>query len=437
MLGGAWTQLMSEEHGQHYYFDSSTGESSWMLPAGAIISELLPRPLEKELQGWSDCTSEASVLFSGSALRHAWRRSSVRNHPDKGGSSESFQAATEAKEYLKHPLRYLAFHTLHNERLKMLAFDERDEKSMVQTARVTVGEDADNWPRLTFEASFEAPTGFGRHHVWRIALAHENASTIEYKGDESSGGYDVCCNFLRNSRCELRPRDEVLALLNRTDATVDVSGEQRQRTWHEERDAHLLRHDCPLPQGEGAVLNTSVSKPLHLKAAGRWSAVLLAADAAALVQAAIEQPPPVLCISALFTVAFSPRPPREPPPYAANTTARFEQMSSGRWCRDGAEYAMLHAIAVLSRARLPLHLILMLMRRCCRELLPPLTVVLRRVRVAVCSRVHSTRTPTATLRRDYANSPASAEHAAQSAAHVGSTRLTAQAIASSRAGAMT
>jgi hypothetical protein len=74
-----------------------------------------------------------------------------------------------------------------------------------------------------------------------------------------------------------------------------------------------------------------VGKPLHLKAAGRWAAVLLVSDGGT-----DAEPPPTACLSLLFTVRFTPKPPREPPPAANSTTpTEFEQRSHGRWCRDG------------------------------------------------------------------------------------------------------
>ena len=79
-------------------------------------------------------------------------------------------------------------------------------ESMVRSARAIVGEDADGWPRLTVDTSLHPSDSvdFGRSHVWRVALAHADASTIEYKGDESAGGFDVCCDFVKGSRCVLR-----------------------------------------------------------------------------------------------------------------------------------------------------------------------------------------------------------------------------------------
>ena len=236
--------------------------------------------------------------------------------------------------------------------------------------------------------------------MWRLALARADTSTIEYRGDSLSGGYDVCCHFIAHSRCELRARDEAVAELARlraaasavawdaavapgaaaaedaagpaasasmaapAAAAVDVSahGTTQQLGWEAERDAHYARHDCPLPAG---AFNVSISKPLHRKQAGRWSAILLIAPAAT---ADAAEPPPTVCLAMAFDVRFARRPPIAAPPatrtaarlgseegggaMAGGTTAEdapavdargrrsaphFEQVSSGRWCRDGAD----------------------------------------------------------------------------------------------------
>ena len=334
-LLSSWSEEWSEEHGRKYFWEAKSGEASWRLPPSATLGQPLQSLPANELPvGWRDCTEDAASLFSGGVLQRAWRRMARELHPDKGGSSSAFQAATESRDYLKSPLRYFAFSALHDTRRRhpLVLFEAVGDAALVRTVRPTLGEDADGWPRLTLEASLEPrqELDLGRAHVWRVALAHADASTIEYKGDSSTGGYDVCCHFLKGSRCELRSRDSVLAMLEERSLAIASAGQPE--AWYEQREAHYLRHDCPLP---GGALNISVHKPLHLKAAGRWSVVLLLTDG---TNALTDEPPPTACIAALFTVRFAPRPPRTAPP-AENATAavEFEQLSSGHWCRDGVD----------------------------------------------------------------------------------------------------
>ena len=262
----AWSKLWSDEHGRAFFWDASRAVASWSLPNGESLSPPAAPP-PAALQGWSDCTADAAALYSGGGLQRAWRRRALSLHPDKAGSAGGFQAATEARDYLRSPSRYFAYRALHAERPPLRKFGEsaQHELSTVLTARASMRMDTEGWPRLTLEASLRPPgeVDLGRTHVWRIALAAENASTIEYKGDSGAGGYDVCCGFVRGSRCELRGRDEVVELLTQqaengttsfqsptaSVALVSTGGQQPQpveRAWHQLRDVHYRAHDCPL-----------------------------------------------------------------------------------------------------------------------------------------------------------------------------------------------
>lgn len=326
----AWTELWSEDHQRNYYWNAEAGEAAWRLPPGAELGmpPTPPTPAAAEPQGWADCTTDAAALFNGGALQRAYRSIARTAHPDKGGSASAFQSATATRDFLKSPLRFFAHRALHDDgrRHALMDFEATGGESIVRGGRARVEADGEGWPRLTVDASLAPNTDLSQH-VWRIALAHADASTIEYSGDAGVGGYDVCCRFVSGSICELRPRDDAVAALEQ--AAVEFSG--RRRRWHEERGAHFVRHDCLLPSG---ALNVSVSKPLHLKAAGRWAAVVIVTDAAN----PGEDPPPTACLSLIFSVRFAPRPPAEaPPPRNATLPVEFEQHSSGRWCRDGAD----------------------------------------------------------------------------------------------------
>lgn len=334
----SWVEKFSEEHSRHYYWDGGSGEAAWILPSGATLQPNdTMAPTEPE--GWADCTADATALFGGGALQRAYRSIARAAHPDKGGSAADFQSATATRDYLKSPLRFFAHRALHDEarRRPLLAFgtSTEAEASVVRGANITMGADDDGWPRLTVGAAFEPPAPWDRH-VWRMALAHAEASTIEYSGDAPRGGYDVCCHFVRGSQCALRPRDDAVAALERQQLLVDAAAamsSRASRTWYEERDAHYVAHDCPLPPGR---LHASVSKPLHLKSSGQWAVVLLVLDGASSDDA---DPPPTACLVLRFTVRFVPRPPTTAPPIAGNASlpAAFEQLSVGRWCRDGSD----------------------------------------------------------------------------------------------------
>jgi hypothetical protein len=179
----AWSERWSEEHNRTYYWDADTGEAAWRRPLGVALSNSLPEVEQHE--GWADCTADAAALFNGGALQRAWRSLVRTSHPDKGGSSAAFQSATATRDFLKSPLRYFAHRTLHGEsaRHRLAAFDAVHETGVLRGARALLGEDSDGWPRLTVEASLAPPMDLGRSHVWRIALAAADASTIEYTGD--------------------------------------------------------------------------------------------------------------------------------------------------------------------------------------------------------------------------------------------------------------
>lgn len=323
-----WTKQWSEEHSTVYYFDMAHGETSWEHPDGVLEEDAEPTPAA--IEGWRDCTMEAQQVFRENGLKRAWRLMVRESHPDKGGSDHHFQGLTDVRDYLRSPLRFFAWKTLHHFGSQPHALapfgSPADFTASLRTARAWLIEDADGWPRLSLEAELNLSANLSAGHTWRLALAGANASTIEYKGDEGRGGYDPCCHFKQRSVCELRPRDDVLErLANAT--TVRATGEQAplQPTWLEQRAAHYVTHDCPLPR----VFNISVSKPLHMKAAGSWAAVLIVQN---------PEEDMSLCAAVALRLAFRPRPPTKPPPLRSRTgAANFEQHSFGRWCRDGAD----------------------------------------------------------------------------------------------------
>mmetsp|Transcript_61115 Transcript_61115/g.182023 ORF Transcript_61115/g.182023 Transcript_61115/m.182023 type:complete len:236 (+) Transcript_61115:10-717(+) len=156
------------------------------------------------------------------------------------------------------------------------------------------------------------------------------------------------CAFRTDSACALRHRDEVLVAL---EAAGGGAGGASPSPWHGLRDAHYVTHDCPLP----SEFNASVSKPLHLKSAGEWAAVLLLSDegpaddpggdpptegGGARRSGRSADPPAVVgCAAIVFDVRFTPQPPTTAPPADADGERGrgFEQISHGMSCRDGSD----------------------------------------------------------------------------------------------------
>lgn len=201
---------------------------------------------------------------------------------------------------------------------------------------------------------------------------------------------DVCCSFVRGSACRMRPREETVSLLDAPldsaplDVTVDAAGQPstalvgahertlRSLAWYEQRacrwltrpppdwgscccsptrpplglptgDALYAQHDCHTPWTNASV-DASISKPLHLKSAGAWAAVLLLLEGStrdAGGEGADLEATPTACVALHFGVRFTPRPPAGvPPSEAANGTSSrdaWEQVSHSQWCRDGAD----------------------------------------------------------------------------------------------------
>ena len=150
-----WSEAWSTEHDRKYYFDDESGESAWILPQSAQSEPPLAAPSASQRGelGWSDCTQSATALFSGGGLQRAWRRIARGLHPDKGGTAEAFQSASETRDYLKSPLRYFAYRAMHGagrQALTLTPFDDTlSNASVISHVRPTIQEDNDGWPRVT------------------------------------------------------------------------------------------------------------------------------------------------------------------------------------------------------------------------------------------------------------------------------------------------
>ena len=103
----AWTTEWSAKHGRQYYFNPEDGESSWTLPP-AVTTSATTSATASTREGWFDCTSEVASVFGAGGLQRAWRKMARDQHPDKGGSSDSFQSLTETRDFLRSPMRFFA-----------------------------------------------------------------------------------------------------------------------------------------------------------------------------------------------------------------------------------------------------------------------------------------------------------------------------------------
>lgn len=115
----------------------------------------------------------------------------------------------------------------------------------------------DDGTRVHLEVDFTSPVERG---LWRFGLLAKDVSSIEYSG--AKGGYDICCQFLKDSRCVFKPYNE---LVSQHEAHQDES-------W----DSSYSIHDCPLELG--SVHTGVVDKPLHVSSDGLWAAVLELVD---------------------------------------------------------------------------------------------------------------------------------------------------------------
>jgi hypothetical protein len=241
-----WSLNWSREQKRQYYFNHMDGESTWTRPNDPVLSAEEVQvwmsnqtALLQAQEGWSECSGAAMRLSDSSGLRRAYRELSRRAHPDKGGSSEEFDTLSQTRNYLKSPLRYLAYRALHpaaTQPSASFAFGAEQSKpapqatqvrTRVRTVRATI-RDIDGWPHMQLEAEFEPANGksnlVDHGNTFMLALSAKGVSTIEYKGEERVQGYDVCCNFLQNSRCQLRSREDYMRMMNRTDEGVDEGG---------------------------------------------------------------------------------------------------------------------------------------------------------------------------------------------------------------------
>ena len=172
-----WSIEWSAEHSRQYYFNRRTGESSWETQHNDE-SAVESKDEDGEPTGWRDCTLDAESLFSSGGLQRAWRRLSRAAHPDKGGTTESFQAITEARDYLRSPLRFFAHRQLHGASpTDMLPLGGRvptTSASLAQRVHAAV-EMRDGWPFITLDVEISTA---GRSGAVRNGVGGEGAGGV-------------------------------------------------------------------------------------------------------------------------------------------------------------------------------------------------------------------------------------------------------------------
>eukprot|EP00928_Gymnodinium_smaydae_P054922 TRINITY_DN38604_c0_g1_i1.p1 TRINITY_DN38604_c0_g1~~TRINITY_DN38604_c0_g1_i1.p1 ORF type:complete len:432 (-),score=90.04 TRINITY_DN38604_c0_g1_i1:113-1408(-) len=217
-------------------------------------------------EGFFDCTGSSPEH----AIRRAYRHLLLQHHPDKGGDGSVAADLTKLRDsWLKDPLRFEVFRamfdapTLHPFSGRSGSLPGSPDSALRGAqAAVTL---ADGWPYLQVEAAFDHAGLLATGGSWTLAFGLKGVSTVHYKGDESAGGYDVCCDFHVPSRCQRRPVNESARSCQGADASSCSANDEG---------GSYLVSDCPLPSSFGA----RVRRPLHLNVTGQWGAALQVRD---------------------------------------------------------------------------------------------------------------------------------------------------------------
>ena len=260
--------------------------------------------------GWADCTGTAPDARS---VQRAWRRMALTSHPDKtnGGSAESFEDMTALRDSLKDPDKFQIHKLLRNLTTELRPFGESAPQSRVTGARVEVRQQCADvldqstcFPYAALTADFALSRALPPGAAYTFALGAEGISTIQYHGDDraaaGAGGYDVCCDFLVDSACVRRPASTLPAVGSGAaegegGAAAGEESPPPEPGWGESTggpDWSKLyeAHDCPVSE----VFSASVSRPLHVMAAGRWAVTMSIRD---------REGTELACVGAAFDVA--------------------------------------------------------------------------------------------------------------------------------------
>eukprot|EP01045_Picozoa_sp_COSAG04_P026463 COSAG04_NODE_3677_length_2611_cov_1.453025_1_plen_402_part_00 len=259
--------------------------------------------------GWADCTGTAPDARS---VQRAWRRMALTSHPDKtnGGSAESFEDMTALRDSLKDPDKF-QIHKLLRNLTDLRPFGESAPQARVTGARVQVRQQCADvldpstcFPYAALTADFALSRALPPGAAYTFALGAEGISTIQYHGDDraaaGAGGYDVCCDFLVDSACVRRPASTLPAVgpgaaEGEAAAAAGEESPTPEPGWGESTGGPdwlklYEAHDCPVAD----VFSASVSRPLHVMAAGRWAVTMSIRD---------REGTELACVGAAFEVA--------------------------------------------------------------------------------------------------------------------------------------
>ncbi|CAK0806225.1 unnamed protein product, partial [Prorocentrum cordatum] len=151
-----------------------------------------------------------------------------------------------------------------------------------------------DWPYLDVEIDVRnsgAPNGgfLPQGGSWTFAFARKGVSTVHYRGDEKAGGYDVCCDFLKDSKCV---RNTGIQHTKGADGKLRSSespGPRSPQVQASSQNGSLpyQTSDCPFAR-DRETLTFRVRKPLHKDLGGQWGGA---------VQVFNERREEVLCVA--------------------------------------------------------------------------------------------------------------------------------------------
>ncbi|CAJ1411288.1 unnamed protein product, partial [Effrenium voratum] len=248
-------------------------------------------------------------------LRRAYRTMAKEFHPDKGGSEALTADLTSLRDSLvREPLKFQIFRAMFEGQLQPF--------SSLESTRVEV-QLREGWPYLQVELDFDHGGLLLDGGSWTFAFGLKNGSTVHYRGDERSGGYDVCCDFVRDSQCQRHSLSRYNA------STCQAEGEC---------DSPYAASDCPLP----ARVMARVRRPLHQNVTGQWGGAL---------QVKASSGEEVACVAFAFahqdkdtgaangSEPSAPEPLEDPAPDTEQVedVGGFRHLSSGSFCEDGGD----------------------------------------------------------------------------------------------------
>lgn len=240
--------------------------------------------------GWAECTG---ISPSARQVHKSWRSFAQHAHPDTaGGSGDSndFQNSVLLRDALKDPDHFQIYKLLQN-LTTVIPFNESSNVpgGVVTTADLQVVQKCTNlldknscapYAKLRAQFSLAEPTVGGsgsgaslpRGAAWTLALGAQNVSTIQYHGDTARGGYDVCCDFVENSRCVRQQQQQQHPTSHGAgvDPSLKKGGGAPPDPWL------YAVHDCPVP----GAFTAEVLRPLHVMRSGQWAATISIRDGA-------------------------------------------------------------------------------------------------------------------------------------------------------------